>query len=1334
MKSFQLLRTNPLLTTNIKIDIDTNLKIYLSSIKSNSTLNNENYKHFSINRESLIEKMFPMFYKSLPKEHAFFVKNDDDDDVIYNDYSHQFDDIYFSGSNYISDKWYEEEFEYFAPLYIKKNKLPSGFIILRIDDPSVYSNTNGIYDLDVLNNKNFREEIIDKWKCVSYYDMTDKTDLGYWLNNNINNNDRFPNQSFDLNIKNISLPRWFGIDYDTGVYTQKTMYISNDLMFEQPHFKFEKMITEGFKKNSLIYPHILNFNFLFNDNPATPEKLKKYSINRYMGFYVDKFEFVTNLTSYITPKLKNNTILINNIISSGNTYLNLERCDYNFNDNDINSINPFIDENWDDNKNYFIYIKNDLYQVIRFIENDKYYYKILSDTILDNDWNPSIVYNKTININYDKDHEFSYLEPIDNNFTIDPYINCNNQNKDMYADLYLIKINDKYHVIKNGKNLDNNNSLKDKYYLQCDYAITSNSNKLETWIGGKTSKFFKSINIENENEKPLVYSIYKITFTEIKDFDFNRINTKFSDFDYEQSNYTEIKEEKLYSVNYKSNTYPKPYKKGKKGNIDQDKPIAVSSEYVASNELYENNNGKISDIWKKNQSVCKWGFQNSISHSDYSYKLNNNKNIGNIFNRTTDVFSNKADIYKKNLDYFYRIGNLIDSNNNPIYYLNQTTNIQTEFLNGITNGYSLNGGDGFNIGIYFEKDVPSNFNFDYFDFFFNNKMYKKNKENIIIDTYKKYSEFYVNEYNQCVTLFKGIKFIINESIKIKRNTINGLIEKITSDNKGLYDNYKFSIILNDVYYLPGSGKPYKVNGLVNYNNIINIIDDGIHIILNDIYKNILIIINVKIELNINNNETFNYVSIFNEKDGLYDNLNISGNTASPNYNSDKLTALNFINAINDPNNKYGFDNFIKYYHIKKEDNITIIDEIFINDDINYKTPPFILTIDKPDKINLKKTYDVKINKDPKLNKLFNKSINKFHIPDEEISVEFKQSSININKTIYRYSGSYEPIFKDINLFKKAIFCYTDYSSGITLESDFINKESISCLSIKDDNILQKQIRWFDTELICSILNKNTYVYNNLPQFNNNPQPFFTEYLIFKNFDFHLPINSTINGITLSINRKSHTLDVSSPNNRYIKDDSVFFVKDINDYLNISGMTINSAHTDNWETSYITKLYGGNNILWDWIDGSSWNSSIVNSNKFGLVIRCELNNSLNNAPNVPTYDIFGDIKCVNIRIDYSYNKKHEYFENSIYFNKNQKFDETIDNFGNIDEIIYSKVNIDNINILKMDIAKYSKLDQFGYSYNNRFIFKSDWDKNYYFNTLNSFTDDDIKYTDPNTKLI
>ena len=80
----------------------------------------------------------------------------------------------------------------------------------------------------------------------------------------------------------------------------KSKFLQDLLYYEQPHFKLEKEILDSFRSNNLIFPHILNMKFLFNDIPSNPDNVRNYSLNRYYGFYIDKLEFITNLTDPIT--------------------------------------------------------------------------------------------------------------------------------------------------------------------------------------------------------------------------------------------------------------------------------------------------------------------------------------------------------------------------------------------------------------------------------------------------------------------------------------------------------------------------------------------------------------------------------------------------------------------------------------------------------------------------------------------------------------------------------------------------------------------------------------------------------------------------------------------------------------------------------------------------------------------------------------------------------------------------------------------------------------------------------------------------------------------------
>jgi hypothetical protein len=56
------------------------------------------------------------------------------------------------------------------------------------------------------------------------------------------------------------------------------------------------------------------------------------------------------------------------------------------------------------------------------------------------------------------------------------------------------------------------------------------------------------------------------------------------------------------------------------------------------------------------------------------------------------------------------------------------------------------------------------------------------------------------------------------------------------------------------------------------------------------------------------------------------------------------------------------------------------------------------------------------------------------------------------------------------------------------------------------------------------------------------------------------------------------------------------------------------------------------------------------------------------------------------------------------------------FGNLDERLYSKVNVSG-SVLKLDgttyKSSYPQVDEYGLGFSNYFIFKSTWDKSYYY---------------------
>ena len=138
MKSFALLRTNVGLTTNIKIMIDSKYSLALDSIESKEELSATKYKKVSFIKDNYYDELVTYFFGNLPTETSYYIKYDNDIDTMSNNYANQYDELYQYGArNIINNKNYEEEFEYFAPLYISPGNMPKKFIIFRVDGPGI---------------------------------------------------------------------------------------------------------------------------------------------------------------------------------------------------------------------------------------------------------------------------------------------------------------------------------------------------------------------------------------------------------------------------------------------------------------------------------------------------------------------------------------------------------------------------------------------------------------------------------------------------------------------------------------------------------------------------------------------------------------------------------------------------------------------------------------------------------------------------------------------------------------------------------------------------------------------------------------------------------------------------------------------------------------------------------------------------------------------------------------------------------------------------------------------------------------------------------------------
>lgn len=797
MKSHSILRTNVGITTNVKLMVSGSYSLYLDSIESTSDLSNYRYKKLQFNKDNYWDELVPYFFRDTPADLAFQVKYDNDNDNMSTDFSKQYDDIYQHGArNIVNNKNYEEEYEYFAPLHITKGFLPTNFIIFRVDGPGLIN----------VNKDNFRSEILNNLKCVSVFDLTRKTPLGEWLDTNITRNKSYPSSSFYMDFRKMEFSSWFGLDYEDGGYSEKAFMLDSTLEFENTYHDLEKFIFDGFKNNKVVYPHIINFSFLFDDTPATPSSIRRWSLNRYLGFYLDGLDLVKSVTPYtpftntVLPGLKADIVINqNNILYS------------------LSGGNPFIGT-FKDELYPYIEIGGNFYRVEEYIEvlNSKLTkVKISENTYSDILSQEKVSRYKIIsNINL-----VGRESEINRNLILITSTNGLNKltyyNGDTFeiegfenADVWIIDINGKYHNIIKG---DDN-----EFYIQSDYAFEQSANKFDYYINDPDPKYRTSIRLDvNYSKKPIFFNIYKCNFSDIKDFDTDIIETKYSKHEYiKKTELTITDEPKMYSTNYQSKSFPKDINDYKiNGNVVN---IPASSEYTTNGETFRIVDNNLSTIWRKNPIRLKWGLNWSISGSDYPYLLNNSF-LSEDYNRTSDVHSSQPMRKDRNLDYFLTVNS---ASSDYLYH-----SLHVEDANLILVTASIPGEPSvlksvINTSFNFELDkyLCLDSNVDYFSYFFEKKSIF-DFGNEVVNT-KKHSFFNPGDnILPNITIFRGIKFKIYDVSGVK--ITNGLIETINVKTSNKYYGYKFAILFskNDYSIYPSSDDINIANVLATKNSL-----------------------------------------------------------------------------------------------------------------------------------------------------------------------------------------------------------------------------------------------------------------------------------------------------------------------------------------------------------------------------------------------------------------------------------------------------------------------------------------------------------------------------------
>ena len=1240
MESFGLLRTNVLLTTNIKLAITPKYDIYLESINSNEEIAKDRFKKFRVNDNVEYENIIPKYYEDFPKNYAFEVKYDNDNDIVKRTYSEQYDDIYFSGSNNISNQDFDYDYEYFAPLYFEKGSFPTNFIIFRVDNP-------GLIDL---NKDNFKEEIVENLKVVENFDLTNKTKLGKWIDKSFLKNDNFPTADLSIDLRNGELTSWSGIDYNSGGFTEKSLLLDDFMNNENTFFQFDKLISESYKDLGIIYPNILNFNFLFSDEPANRSSLRKWSLNRYYGFYIKEMVLSKIVTPYSPNKLKQDTVILEDNIL--------------FNPN---SSNPFK-KDFIKNKTFIEYLGR-FYEVIL---NDNGDYKIISPLDLEgleNDVNNEI-------IKFENDNIITYNSLYNSNI-----FSINGFNE---ADVWIIEIDGKYHTLKQNNNGD--------YFINSDFTFTISDNILTYFVNETNPKFTNRVNLKNINSDnpPMMFKIYKLNFSEIKDFDTNIINTKYANYEYElPTTVSETLEPKLITENGNSNSNPKDVNEY----IYQEELIKIptTSEYVSELETFSIENSEdqenidLSTIWRKNPKFLKWGYEKSISGNDYPYRINNNFRAEE-YNRISNPYEILPKRIERNLDYFYTIN---PSNND---YIEHSLHLTFTDDNGV-----IDTNYNFDLSKYYNSGTYSN---DYFNYVFNKK--ERLANNNVIRNSKKYSNILLQDgVRTNETLFKGVKLKFYEvgDLSVSEGEFgNFSIENITIVPTNHLNDYKFSIILTEKNYNPITDE-YISPSQFEWE----------------------IIENWKLEEQYPSGKLVLYEFI------VFENISASASVIDDSLENPSTDASwDFYNGDTvfwNPNALYTSGEYVYYYNEYYElvDISGIVNfynpstSYSINDEVIWKDGFYISLINSNDsspknKNNWQKVSS--INNPPiwqKVN-LFNPSAiysNNDYVVYQNVLYR-SQSNGNIGnipiennnwKQHYSFIPNNETVYTNVG--NNVLFMNNEYylvldnpleetlNSGIDIHIDKKFKNVLVNIYINDNTM--PLLRNINRDDLYIDINQRLTLRNFIDSLNNIDQK---NYFLNELKYYIREINGVVNTYSLSDNIENLPLIAICEDPEEIK---VNYLSNIKKYINISENVLKPKFKlNNFEINNIDEL------------------NFYNTNPIAIEIIRREDEDFEKF--FKMYRFNGFYKPIFKEIEL-FKRPTEYED----LGGNFIFDTELTNFGKLDEIIISKVSKRD-DILKLRNTEsfksiYPQLDEFGYTYTDVFIFKSTWDREYYLNISN-----------------
>ena len=276
--SYALLKTNPKISGNVKITLDSRGDLWLNSIDANNELADSAYKKYPISSLSTYSRDIYKFFKNGQTPTSVIFDLYEVDNQYQNTkrtLSEQYDNFYNYGVEQLKNRYYDENFSFFAPIWLRKT-VPDFFVIFRLDHPVAIDS----YMQSEISREGFFNSFFQDARIVKTFDMRENSKLGSYLRK-IVNDPRFKERPLDVSFDSDIPTVWNGVCYTDGTMSGKGEFLSDYWKLDRPITDLEEYITGGYQRQGIISTNLINLEFLFDDEEATP-----YTINRYFGLYV----------------------------------------------------------------------------------------------------------------------------------------------------------------------------------------------------------------------------------------------------------------------------------------------------------------------------------------------------------------------------------------------------------------------------------------------------------------------------------------------------------------------------------------------------------------------------------------------------------------------------------------------------------------------------------------------------------------------------------------------------------------------------------------------------------------------------------------------------------------------------------------------------------------------------------------------------------------------------------------------------------------------------------------------------------------------------------------